>query len=133
MKSQSEDTVPRRRHHDRALKADLVEQSLAPGASVSAIALKAGINANLLFKWRRDHVAALGVAASTATTLLPVCVIPEPNKSPTVQPSPASSSAARAARTGTIDLEFAGAQLRLRGGVDEEMLSAVLRALRQST
>ena len=36
------------------------------------------------------------------------------------------------ARGGVIELEFAGAQLRLRGAVDEATLCSVLRALRQS-
>jgi len=51
MKSEGE---PGRRHHDRALKARLVELSLQPGASASAIAREHGINANLLFTWRRE-------------------------------------------------------------------------------
>ena len=41
-----------RREHSPELKRELVERSLLPGASVSAIALEAGINANLLFTWR---------------------------------------------------------------------------------
>jgi transposase len=40
----------RRRDHSPELKRELVERSLAPGASVAAIALEAGINANLLCK-----------------------------------------------------------------------------------
>lgn len=42
-----------RRQHEQAFKNDLIAQSLVPGASVSAIAMRGGINANLLFKWRR--------------------------------------------------------------------------------
>ncbi|WP_097201249.1 transposase [Variovorax sp. YR752] len=42
-----------RREHSPELKRELVARSLLPGASVSAIALDAGINANLLFTWRR--------------------------------------------------------------------------------
>lgn len=38
----------------------------------------------------------------------------------------------RGARPGVIELEIAGAQLRLRGAVDEALLSSVLRALRRS-
>ena len=48
----------RRRQHDRGFKDDLIAQSLAPGASVAAIAMKGGVNANLLFKWRRERVMA---------------------------------------------------------------------------
>jgi Transposase len=36
-------------------KRELVERSLQPGASVSGIALENCINANVLFKWRREH------------------------------------------------------------------------------
>jgi transposase len=41
----------------------LVAQSLVAGASASAIAMKDGINANLLFKWRREHVKAMSRSA----------------------------------------------------------------------
>ena len=44
-----------RRRHSDALKRELVERSLEPGASVAAIVLEAGVNANLLFNWRRLH------------------------------------------------------------------------------
>ncbi len=47
---------PRRRVHSDAFKCRVVELSLVPGASVSAIALEHGINANLLFGWRKVHV-----------------------------------------------------------------------------
>ena len=130
MKDQPRVSARTRRVHERKFKNDLIAQSLVPGASVSAIALKGGINANLLFKWRRAHLrAASGAAASTATTLLPVCVIADDLPTPTSQ---ASAAVHRGTRPGVIELEFAGAQLRLRGAVDEAMLNSVLRALRQS-
>ena len=131
MKSHARATAPARRQHDRAFKADLVEQSLRPGASVSAIALRGGINANLLFKWRRDHMRVHG-SRPQAATLLPVCVLPEVDTTMQVRPVQAAASANRASRPGVIELEIAGAQLRLHGGVDEAMLIGVLRALRQS-
>lgn len=131
MKSHARVAAPARRQHDRAFKADLVEQSLRPGASVSAIALRAGINANLLFKWRRDHVRAQG-SRPQAATLLPVCVMAQVDRTMQVRPVPAAAPANRASRPGVIELEIAGAQLRLHGGVDEAMLIGVLRALRQS-
>jgi len=134
---------PARRQHDRSFKANLVEQSLQPGASVAVIARHNGINANLLFKWRRDHrrktiAASMPTAAAAApTVLLPVHVEPvsrvgarsalEPT--PTAEAVPGSRVAARG---GVIEVEIAGALLRLRGAVDEAMLSSVVRALRQS-
>ncbi|RYG36766.1 MAG: transposase [Burkholderiales bacterium] len=131
MKSEQDAGKASRRHHDRAFKHELVQQSLEPGASVSAIALHGGVNANMLFKWRREHLRAAGGAS--AAVLLPVTVAPAAE----VMTVPASGEHAvapprSALRSGVIELEFAGAQLRLRGPVDEDSLRRVLRALRQS-
>ena len=56
MKDQTGGSTRGRRNHDQGFKDDLVVQSLVAGASVSAIAIKGGINANLLFKWRQECV-----------------------------------------------------------------------------
>ena len=134
-----------RRQHDRAFKTELVEQCLVPGASVAAVALAGGINANLLFKWRRDHLRSKrlsGAASSSSTVLVPVQVTTGMDtgvgRSQPSEPSPASAPMAvvsqRASRVaGTIELDIAGAVLRLRGPVDEASLCSVLRALRQSS
>ena len=37
----------------------IVAEATAPGASVAAVALQHGINANLLFKWIRAHATGL--------------------------------------------------------------------------
>jgi transposase len=133
MKDQSRVSGRTRRLHDRAFKDELIAQSLVRGASVAGIAMKAGINANLLFKWRREHVRALAASAPTAATLLPVCVIGEAASPSTVQPTARVGPAInRSSPPGVIEVEIAGAQLRLRGAVDETALSTVLRALRQS-
>lgn len=131
MKSEQDSGKAVRRHHDRAFKQELVRQSLEPGASVSAIALHSGINANMLFKWRREHVRATGGA--TPAVLLPVKVAP-PAEALSIATStvPTPSPSKPALRSGIIELEFAGAQLRLRGTVDEDSLRSVLRALRHS-
>jgi len=133
MKSEQDSEKTSRRHHDRAFKQELVRQSLEPGASVSAIALRSGVNANMLFKWRREHLRGTGRATAAAAVLLPVEVAPaaEVMTIPTsAEPTPLPSRSAP--RNGVIELEFAGAQLRLRGAVDEDSLRNVLRALRHT-
>ena len=130
-----------RRQHDRAFKAELVEQCLVRGASVAAVALAAGINANLLFKWRRDHLRLkqLSSAASSASAVLvPVYVSPgmdvDAGSSPPSASTPMAVASQRAARSaGIIELDIAGAVLRLRGPVDDASLCSVLRVLRQIT
>ena len=133
MKDQTRGSSRSRRQHERAFKDELIAQSLVPGASVAAIAMKGGINANLLFKWRREHVKAMTAPAPTAATLLPVYVIPEATSPSTAQPTAAVGAASnRGSSPGVIEVEIAGARLRLRGAVDETMLGSVLRVLRHS-
>jgi transposase len=131
MKSEREPGAVRRQH-DRAFKEDLVRQSLVPGASVSAIALRNGINANMLFKWRREHLRATGQRAAPAV-LLPVEIAPQTEVVAVPAPmAPASQAQKPASRSGVIELEVSGVQLRVRGQVDEASLCSVLRALRQA-
>lgn len=109
---------------------------MQPGASVSAIAMENGINANLLFKWLRDHRRAAMPVNATGTVLLPVRLTQAGEAGPGSGSLPmvpaVAPTAAHAMRAGVIELEIAGAQLRLRGSVDEASLCSVLRALRQS-
>ncbi|WP_161728026.1 MULTISPECIES: transposase, partial [unclassified Methylibium] len=123
MKDQTGGSRRSRRQHERAFKDELIAQSLLPDASVSAIAMKGGINANLLFKWRREHLRAMAMAApaSTAATLLPVCLIPETAAATDEPPVPDAPAVNRNSRPGVIEIEIAGAQLRLRGAVDEAL------------
>jgi len=132
MSEQDTQARRRRREHSPALKRELIERSLQPGASVSGIALDSGINANLLFKWRREHLraGARGTATAISTpVLLPVTIeSPTPQIAAAPSPPPASAPAARA-NTGVIEIEIGGSRVRLRGSVDETSLRAVLTAL----
>ena len=118
-----------RRQHDRQFKRHLVELSQQPGASVAAIALEHGINANLLFKWRRNALCAQ--VNSEPAVLLPVQLKPEllPVQAVASQSPPGAHQSSRP--TGSIELEVAGALVRLQGDVNEANLRSVLRALRQ--
>jgi len=132
MKSERDPGKHGRRQHDRAFKAELVRESLLPGASVSAIALRNGINANMLFKWRREHRHDGGLG-ETPAVLLPVEVAPSTEVATVPAPMVAAAPTPKpSSRNGVIELEIAGVQLRVRGQVDEASLCSVLRALRQA-
>src|SRR5207237_7041483 len=65
-----------RRTHDAGFKRRLVELTLAPRASVARIALDHRLNANILFRWRREHLRALAQSvAMPAPAMLPVTLI----------------------------------------------------------
>ena len=119
----------RRREHSPEVKRELVARSLVPGASVSAIALEAGINANLLFTWRRAHVSALGGSAQEPPSATPAVLLPvtlDAARQETVSAPPPGASRQS---TGTIEIEIGGARVRLRVCVDVAGVRNVLRAL----
>lgn len=131
MSEQDTQAKRRRRDHSPALKRELIERSLQPGASVSGIALDSGINANLLFKWRREHLRAARDAATETPTAKPVLLpvtIEAPMREMTAVPTPPPP--ASRATTGSIEIDVAGARIRLRGAVDEGSVRVVLQALR---
>jgi len=104
--------APRRRWPE-ALKRRIVGESLAPGASASVVARRYDVNANQLFKWRRQYEAA-GSGAGPA--MVPVAVWPS---------SPA------AACGGTIEIDLAGGvRVRISGAVEASVVRQVLEQLR---
>ncbi len=44
----------KRRYHSLAFKREVFAATKEAGASVASVALRYGVNANLVFKWRRD-------------------------------------------------------------------------------
>jgi transposase len=64
--------LPRRRHSVQ-LKEEVLAECAKPGASVAAIALAHGLNANVVHKWRR---VAAGTLTSPVGTFVPVAVAP---------------------------------------------------------
>jgi transposase len=114
-----------RRRHGPALKRKLVEMTQHPGASVAAIALEHGINANLLFKWRRESGVYSARAHGNMPVLLPVSLQGAVAPASRLRPLPGASS-------GTIEVELGLARLRLRGAVDEASLRCLVRVLREA-
>ncbi len=98
-----------RRRWSAAEKRRLVAATLAPDASVSAIAREAGIHPSQLSGWRRRF------GAATPTGFAPVRIAGGPGpEGPAV---------------GGIEVEFAGARLRIAGAADPGTVSAVIAAL----
>ena len=121
----------RRRRFSEAFKREVVEQTLASGASVAGVALKHRLNANLVFTWRRRLMAGFAPVKVKAAKLLPVTVtdcgegVPAPAGGSMVSNRPVRRYRAR----GAIEIELNGARLVLRGAVDVEALRVVLAAL----
>ena len=129
MFKQDTQAKPTRRRYAAPFKRELVERSLQPGASVSGIALENGINANVLFKWRREHLRATPSVQHQRTeqaVLLPVKL------ATTVTPSEQETMSSRSPAD-VIEIDIGAARVRLRGSVDEANLRCVLHTLRAIT
>ena len=127
MSKQDTQGEPLRRHYAASFKRELVERSLHPGASVSGIALDNGINTNMLFRWRREHLRAARARDHSASqaVLLPVKL------AATVTPSGREAASPRSPMaTGVIEIDIGAARVRLRGAVDEVSVRCVLQTLR---
>ena len=125
----------KRRRYDAAFKRHLVELSLVPGASVAKIALDHRLNANILFKWRRQQLRELAQAApKPAAALLPVTVR-EPERAAVEAPVRGSNAGAPrkpragASLAGVIEIDLPLGRVRLTGAVDLGALRAVIDAL----
>lgn len=105
-----------------AFKMWLVEQAVRPGVSVAALAMRHEINANQLRRWMRlDHLA----PPSRAPAVLPVVLTPQPCGE---QPAAAILQSARVSLP--IEIEVAGALVRVHHGTEPAQLRMVLQALR---
>lgn len=125
MSKQDTDSKPARRQYTAQFKDDLVQRCLHPGASVSGIALDNGINANVLFRWRREHLRAKGhvLEHPGGAALLPVKMSVTPVAEPRSSGMPATA--------GVIEIDIAGARVRLHGTVDAASVRCVLQTLRE--
>ncbi len=121
----------KRQHRSPEIKRNIVEETLAPGASVARVARAHGINANQVFQWRRLYRAGrLGGPPLNISRLLPVSVSEEPAKGVIEPPAAEVALALTSGReAGAIHLELRKARLRIEGNADPAVLRLVLKAL----
>jgi len=105
-----------RRYYSKAHKEAVIAKCLTPGASLAAVALANGFNANLVRKWVRQRVGRQAKFKSMAK-LLPVTVAAS---------EPMMSGAVSAAACGSIELRMGRIELVIHGQVEREQLSLVL-------
>ena len=99
-------------------KRRIVELTLVPGASVALVARAHGVNANQVFKWRREFERGeLSDPVSASASLLPVVL---------------SGGTVPQATCGSIHIEFPGrALISIESGADATLLRSILESLRK--
>jgi transposase len=114
---------PKRRYLALEQKRRIVEETLAEGASVAQIARAHGVNANLVFNWRRLYRAGQ-LCRQGENKLLPVRVAREDTgPSTTSDCSPMTNSG------GTIYIRLRDVQVQVEGSADPGLLRLVLECL----
>ena len=127
----------RRRRWTAEEKAQILAESFHPGASVSEVARLHGLNRGLLWTWRHE---ARKRGAIGEPTFVPLRIVEEPaapvrstaparevNVELAVSARPEESKVGSA--LGSIEIELAGARVRVNGPVDAAVLRQVLSYL----
>ena len=105
----------KRRRWPLEVKRQLVAETLEPGSSVSIVGRRHDVNANQLFKWRRE----LAGSTPAAAALVPVAVMPEPATGMVPKPAP-----------GRIEIVLSGGvRVRIEGVVDLAAVTAAMAAV----
>jgi transposase len=111
----------RRRAWSTEEKRRIVAESLEPGASVSVVARRYDLNANLLFTWRRQIGAVASPPTSGVTGFVPAVIAGPP--APT-------SSPAELVLAGRMEIALAsGDRVIVGADVDAAALARVIKAL----
>lgn len=125
----SSSASPRRRYPVE-YKCQVVQESMAGGASIARVALAHGINANQLHNWRWQYRRGDFGPITEGPVLLPVQIKAvsvqaqhQPTKIIDGQESPVSS--------GQIELTFPSARLVIHGAADLPTLCCLVQALRE--
>jgi transposase len=112
-----------RRFRPLAEKRRIAQEALQPGVSVAEVARRYGLNANLVFVWRRlEQQGLLGshTLRGNVPAMVPVKLL-EATPEPPPKPTP-----------GTLRIEFpGGVQLHVSGTVDVALVERVIALLRR--
>lgn len=114
-----------RPNYTSEFKQQIVAAASAPGASVSKLAMAHQLNANMVFRWRRELGAGAAEASKAPAELLPIVLDRRATTAPlgaAVERRPTSDP--------HIEVVIGEACVRISGSPGEAVLRAVFRSLR---
>lgn len=118
-------SVRKRRHYSKALKRQMVEETLTGRESVSVVARHRDVNANQLFKWRKQYRQGLLADEPDPQSLIPIAV----KSSPVSRPVPEDAKTV-VRNAGRMEITLtSGHRLVVTGTVCPQALRTVLRVL----
>jgi transposase len=114
-----------RPNYSLEFKRQIVAAAAVPGASVSKLAMAHQLNANMVFRWRRELGAGADGIQEGSTKLLPIVL----NRLAAAAP-PAATAAQCTTAECTIEVFIGDACVRICGTPDAAVLKAVFQSLR---
>ena len=114
-----------RRYFSKAHKDAVIAKCLVPGASLAAVALANGFNANLVRRWVKQRQA----LSNSPAGLLPVTIEPERARD---YGANGISRSVDSPDCGSMEIRIRGIELVVRGAVQREALLVVLDTLLRS-
>src|SRR5260370_42325173 len=124
MDTYTQPVPPKRRYLELEQKRRIVEETLAEGASVAQIARLHGVNANLVFNWRRLYRAGQ-LGGGGGNKLLPVRVTAED----TPRPCAPGARASMISSPGAVHIQLPDVQVRVGGSADPGLVRVVVECL----
>ena len=112
-----------RRAYNPEFKAWIVEQACVPGMTVAGLAMRNQVNASQLRHWVLLHQRGRSSAQTASPRLLPVTVADDSRS--------AGWPGAAPGRPAPVEIEWAGAVVRVHEGASAATLGTVLSVLRQ--
>jgi transposase len=120
----------RRRRFSDEYKARVIEETLVPGAVVSAIARRHGLTPQQLFTWRRQARSPVSSGADRGTPSFVPAVVDVAVPAPKPRRSTGKQACETDGPSGVIELTIDGVTVRVGRGADARTITAVLRALK---
>ena len=116
----------RRRRWSAAEKAAVIRETLVPGARIADVARRWRMNPQQVYRWRHSEGVTPRMPTRKRRAASPAFV-------PIITDAmPADAAAPAALATSVIEINLAGAVVRVVSGLDDAQLTVVLRAVRAS-
>jgi transposase len=126
-------TSLKRRRRTKQERRRIVEETLAPGASVARVARAHEVNANQVFYWRKLYREGRLSSAVETTALVPVRLCESVRTQPAVPAAsvavPRRQGSSHGGGRGTIQIEMERARVRIDGAPEPAALRIVLECL----
>lgn len=117
-----------RRSWSSGERARILEETLVPGVSVSAVARRNGLTPQQLFTWRRE--AGKRLKASPPPAFVPAVIVPEAATEPAPVMRARVKRAPERRRGAAIAIDVDGAKVTIENGASPATIAAVIGALK---